>query len=506
MTENTKSDPVTNPVCKIRFRRRAKIVATIGPASRSMEVLRELINAGLDVARINMSHGSHEEHAKVIGYLRALSEEIHKPVAILLDLCGPKIRTGKLKGGKAVELQAGKLLRITTDEIEGDSERVSASYPYLTQDLRVGDKILIDDGLLDLVVEHKGEREISCRVIHGGMLGQNKGINLPGIPLSIPSITEKDKRDLEFGIQQRVDYVALSFVRAAKDCAEAKALIEQIAKNTNGHTPPLVAKIEKREALKELDAILEIADGIMVARGDLGVETSTESVPVYQKEMIRKANKVGKLVITATQMLQSMVENPRPTRAEASDVANAVLDGTDAVMLSGETAAGAYPIESIKTMDKIVCYTEEAVYKKRFWQPEQRQVRQLMSFGGGSGSYGRALAEAARFAADEVGACVIVVFSESGFMAQHVAALRPKQEIIAFTHVLETHRKLAAIWGTEGFLLQINGIADLLPLAEKMLLDLGLAEAGETIVIVAGSISGVALSNMVKLHRLGENK
>lgn len=502
MTEIT-NNPVTNPVCRMRFRRRAKIVATIGPASRSIEVLRELINAGLDVARINMSHGSHDEHAQVIGYLRALSEEFHKPIAILLDLCGPKIRTGKLKGGKAVELQAGKLLTITTDEIEGDADRVSASYPYLTQDLRVGDKILIDDGLLDFVVEHKGEREITCRVIHGGMLGQNKGINLPGIPLSIPSITEKDKRDLEFGIQQRVDYVALSFVRSAKDCAEAKALIEQIAESTNGHTPPLVAKIEKREALKELDGILEIADGIMVARGDLGVETSTEGVPVYQKQMIRKANQVGKLVITATQMLQSMVENPRPTRAEASDVANAVLDGTDAVMLSGETAAGAYPVEAIKTMDKIVCYTEEAVYKKHFWQSEEKRFKVVAS-GEGSGSYGRALAEAAAFAADEVGACVIIVFTESGFMAQHVAALRPKQEIIAFTHVLETHRKLAAIWGTESFLLQISGITDLLPLAEKMLLELNLAEAGETIVIVAGSISGVPLSNMVKLHRLGE--
>lgn len=504
MVELMDNNAKANPSCKMNHRRRAKIVATIGPASRSLEVMRQLIESGLDVARINMSHGSHDEHAQVIGYLRALSEELHKPIAILLDLCGPKIRTGKLKGGKAVELKPGKLITITSEEIEGDADKVSASYPYLTEDLRVGDKILIDDGLLDFVVEHKGEKDITCRVIHGGMLGQNKGINLPGIPLSIPSITEKDKRDLEFGIQQRVDYVALSFVRSAKDCTEAKALIEQVAKSTNGYAPPLIAKIEKQEALKQLDEILEIADGIMVARGDLGVETSTESVPVYQKEMIRKANRVGKLVITATQMLQSMVDNPRPTRAEASDVANAVLDGTDAVMLSGETAAGSYPIEAIRTMDRIVRYTEEAVYKQQFFDPNEKRVREFLALGQGSGSYGRALAEAAVFAADEVEASLIVVFTEGGFMAQHVAALRPHEEIIAFTHVLETHRRLAAIWGTESFLLQTSGVPDLLPLADKMLTELNLAEIGETIIIVAGNISGVPLSNMVKLHRVGE--
>lgn len=504
MIEHKNLSDVTSPVCRLRFRRRAKIVATIGPASSSLEVMRELVNAGLDVARINMSHGSHEAHAQVIGYLRALSEEVHRPIAILLDLCGPKIRTGKLKGGKAVELQAGSLLTITSEEIEGDAKRVSASYPYLTQDLRVGDKILIDDGLLDFVVESKTEKEIVCRIIHGGMLGQNKGINLPGIPLSIPSITEKDKRDLAFGIQQGVDYVALSFVRSAKDCEEAQNLIDQLAKSTDSHQPPLIAKIEKREALKELDDILKIADGIMVARGDLGVETSTESVPVYQKEMIRKANQVGKIVITATQMLQSMVDNPRPTRAEASDVANAVLDGTDAVMLSGETAAGAYPIDSIKTMDRIVCYTEEAVYKQQILQQKDRRVRDLLASGGGSGSYGRALAEAAVFAADEVAAPLIAVFTEGGFMAQHVSALRPKQDIIAFTHILETHRRLAAVWGIESFLLQTNGSTAFLELSDKMLVELGLADIGDTIIIVAGSIEGMPLSNMVKLHRVGE--
>ncbi|MEW6732788.1 MAG: pyruvate kinase, partial [Acidobacteriota bacterium] len=490
----------TNLICRLRLQRRAKIVATIGPASRTLPVIRELAHAGLDVARINMSHGSHAEHAQAIGYLRAVSEEMHKPIAILMDLCGPKIRTGQLKGGQPIELVAGNLLTITIDPIEGDATCISAHYPYLIQDLRVGDQILLDDGLIDLTVEEKHQREIVCRVVHGSRLSERKGINLPGVPLSIPSLTEKDKKDLEFGIQQRVDYVALSFVRSAQDCQDTKALIEQLAKENNSHIPPLIAKIEKREALKVLDDILEVADGIMVARGDLGVETAAESVPVYQKELIRKANRIGKLVITATQMLQSMIENPRPTRAEASDVANAVLDGTDAVMLSGETAAGAYPVEAVRTMDRIVRYTEEAIYKQIFFRYDRRR-RELLS--DNTGSYGRALAEAATFAADEIAAPLIVVFTESGYMAQHVVALRPKQEIIAFTPVLATYRRLAAIWGTESFLLQSTDLSDqLFTITDKVLTKLNLVQPGETVVMVAGSISGVPLSNMVKLHRV----
>lgn len=491
--------------CKLRFHRRAKIVATIGPASCTLPVIRELISAGLDVARVNMSHGSYEEHAAVIGFLRAASEELHKPIAILLDLCGPKIRTGKLKDGKPVMLTPGQMLTLTTEDIEGDATQVSTNYPYLLQDVQVGKRILIDDGLLELSVERKTDHAVECRVIYGGLLGQRKGINLPGIALSISSITDKDKQDLEFGIRQHVDYVALSFVRSAKDCAEAQALIAEKAKAMDGYAPPLIAKIEKSEALKELDEILAVADGIMVARGDLAVETSTESVPVYQKELIRKANNVGKLVITATQMLQSMVDNPRPTRAEASDVANAILDGTDAVMLSGETAAGAFPIEALKTMDRIVRYTEEAVYKQLFAAPEHASHRYLRNLPKSSGSYGRALAEAAVFAAEEVAAPLIAVFTESGFMAQHVAALRPKQDIIALTHILETHRRLAAVWGIESFLLPISKHTDqLLLLADQLLVDLQLVEVGETVVIVAGSISGMPLSNMVKLHKIGE--
>jgi pyruvate kinase len=494
----------TSNSAALRLHRRAKIVATIGPASRKAEILRELIRNGLDVARINLSHGSYEEHVEAIYLLRTLSQEAGRPIAILLDLSGPKIRTGKLQGGQPVELKPGNLITITTEPLEGSAEKVSANYPFLVQDVRIDDRILLDDGLLELSVEERHESEIVCRVIHGGLLGQNKGINLPGVPLSIPCLTDKDRRDLVFGIQQQVDYIALSFVRSAKDCEESKALIRDLARSVNAPTPPLIAKIEKREALVELDEILQVADGIMVARGDLGVETSTESVPVYQKEMILKANQVGKLVITATQMLQSMIENPRPTRAEASDVANAILDGTDAVMLSGETASGAFPVESLQTMDRIVRYTEAALAKQNFLTSARRR-RDDFAIKPRTGTYGRALAEAAVFAANEINSRLIVAFTEGGSMPQHVAALRPSQEILALTPVAATYRRLAAIWGAAGYLLPpfTGSSAQLLAQVDRLLLESNLVQKGENVVIVAGSISGHPLSDMVKLHRVG---
>lgn len=487
--------------CALNHDRRAKIVATIGPASSSREVLRALIESGLNVARLNMSHGSYERHAEAIANIRSLSAELDRPVAILLDLSGPKIRTGKLKGGGPVELVAGSKIVITTETIEGDEKRVSANYPYLTQDVRVNDRLLLDDGLIELTVEDKNPTELHCRVLHGGSLGERKGINLPGTPLSIPSITDKDRSDLEFGIRQGVDYVALSFVRSAKDCLDAKQLIEHTASKVGAEKVPLIAKIEKAEALRELDAILETADGIMVARGDLGIETSTESVPVYQKEMIRKANLIGKPVITATQMLQSMIENPRPTRAEASDVANAILDGTDAVMLSGETASGAFPVEAVRTMDRIVRFTEDAVQRELLGRPN----RALSAVAQHTGSYNRALAEAAVFAAEEIGSPIILVFTEGGKMARRVSALRPKQKIVAFTYVQETYRRMAAVWGINSYMMGTGQASDrLLTHADQMLLRLQLAPRGTTIVMVAGNLSGIPASNIVKLHRVGD--
>ena len=321
--------------------RKAKIVATIGPASESEEKLRALMLAGMNVARVNMSHGEREHHGEVIQRIRRVASELHQPLAIMLDLSGPKIRTGKLRDGE-VYLDEGATVRITTEEIIGDATRFSANYPLLAREVKAGDRILISDGEIELEVISTTDTEVTARIIHGGVLGEHKGINLPGAHISIPSITEKDIADLRFGIERGVDLVAQSFVRTADDCYRARKLIEEF-----GGSARLIAKIEKPEAVDNLTVILAAADGVMVARGDLAVETSTERVPVLQKQIIAEALRAEKQIITATQMLQSMINNPRPTRAEASDVSNAVLDGSDAVMLSGETAVGKYPVEAV---------------------------------------------------------------------------------------------------------------------------------------------------------------
>ncbi len=473
--------------------RKAKIVATIGPASRTPDQLRELILAGMNVARVNLSHGSHESHAETIQTVRSLAAELKQPVAILLDLSGPKIRTGALQDHQPVTLKAGQPLTITTREIVGDATIVSTGYSHLPRDVKNGDRILLADGLIELQVEQVGQTDVLCRVLNGGELGENKGINLPGVKLSAPSLTEKDRADLSFGLQQQVDYVALSFVRSARDCIGAKTLIEFLGADT-----PLIAKIEKREALDDLDNIIDACDGVMVARGDLGVETAVESVPFHQKQIIAKANAAEKLVITATQMLESMTHEPRPTRAEASDVANAILDGTDAVMLSAETAVGNYPVRAIETMARIISYTET------YCQQSDR-LRNLLH-GHQTGAEGRAIAEAAAYAANELRAKLIVVFSKSGTMARHLAALRPVQRIIAFTPHERTYCALAAVWGIEPHRLDFTGRShELLARANEALLQQGLVQRGETIVIMAGRIPHPPrLSSMFKLHRVGE--
>jgi pyruvate kinase len=417
---------------------------------------------------------------------------LNKPVAILLDLAGPKLRTGTLKGKRPVELQPGSSIMITATDIEGDGQIISTNYSLLPHEALVGDRILLDDGLIELVVEEKRESEIVCRIVHGGLLGEHKGLSLPGVTLSVSALTEKDQADLKFGLEQGVDYLGLSFVRSAENCLAARRLIEQ-----SGFDVPIIAKIEKREAIKNLDEIIRVADGVMVARGDLGVETSVESVPVLQKEIIAKANRAEKVVITATQMLQSMIENPRPTRAEASDVANAVLDGTDAVMLSGETAVGEFPIEAVKTMNRIVCTAEES--------PLVRQVLAERAGGEHSGSYGRAIAEAAAFAAEEMQARLIVVFTESGAMARHIAALRPSQRIIALTSSATTYRRLALVWGVEPHRCEFSPRSEeLITSCDQMLIREGIASRGEVVVLMAGRLSGLGLSSMMKLHRVGE--
>ncbi len=473
--------------------RRAKIVATIGPASRSVERLRELMLAGMDVARLNMSHGTHEVHAETVANLRAVAAEQNRPLAILLDLCGPKIRTGKLKDGKPIRLIADQQLTITTRDIVGDETIVSTSYSLLPKDAKVGDRILFADGLIELRVEQVTKTEVICRVLNGGELGENKGINLPGVKLSAPSLTEKDRADLTFGLQQQVDYVALSFVRSARDCIGAKTLIEFLGADT-----PLIAKIEKREALDDLDNIITACDGVMVARGDLGVETAVESVPFHQKLIVAKANAAEKLVITATQMLESMTHEPRPTRAEASDVANAILDGTDSAMLSAETAAGDYPVAAVETMARIISFTETNCQ-------QGNRSRELIH-GSQKGTEGRAIAEAAIYAAQELNSKLILVFSKSGTMARHLAALRPAQKIVAFTPHTRSYNALAAVWGIEPHLLDFEGdSSNLLARADEALIKLGLAIRGETVVAMAGRIPNQpSLSSMMKLHAVGE--
>jgi pyruvate kinase len=473
--------------------RRAKIVATIGPATCSPEQLRALILAGMNVARVNMSHGSHQTHAEVIHNARLLSAEVDHPLAFLLDLSGPKIRTGALKDHRPIQLQTGQRFTITTQEIAGDSSIVSTSYSLLPQDVKIGDSILLADGSIELRIEKISGSEIICRVINGGELGENKGINLPGVKISIPSLTEKDHTDLRFGLEQKVDYIALSFVRSAQDCVAAKELIASL-----GFDLPLIAKIEKREALDDLERIIEACDGVMVARGDLGVETAVESVPFHQKQIIAKANAAEKFVITATQMLESMTGEPRPTRAEASDVANAVLDGSDALMLSAETATGAFPIRTVETMSRIICYTESYCIAPGMMRDLIHSQQ--------SGREGRAIAEAAIFATEELRAKLIIVLSKSGTMARQISALRPGQRIIAFTPHEKTYRSLAVIWGIEPYMLDFSGRGyELLTRVDEVLIGRGLAIKGETVVVMAGRIpEQPSLSSMMKLHKVGE--
>jgi len=467
--------------------KRAKILATIGPASRDPKTMEALLAAGVDGVRINMSHGTQAEKAQDISMARAAAAKMNRPLAVLVDLSGPKIRTRTLKDHQAVKLSANQQFIITTRDIEGDNTQVATNYPGMPSDVHTGARILLDDGAIELRVESTTETDVTTRVINGGILGERKGINLPGITLPIPSLTEKDHDDLQWAAQQSVDYFALSFVRSGADCTEAKELIKAA-----GSMAPLVAKIEKSEAIDHLGEIIAAADGVMVARGDLGVETSVELVPVYQKQIIEQANEAGKLVITATQMLQSMVASPRPTRAEATDVANAVWDGSDCLMLSGETATGLYPVAAVATMARIIETAETRNEKGSI-------VSKLV--GRQSGRVSRALCEAAAFAADEMNTRIIAVFTESGLMARRLSTLRPDQRIIALTSSREVINDLALIWGIEPVLIaRSKSTEEILKIGEQILLQADLVQIGETIVVMAGRLSGLGLSSSVTLY------
>lgn len=468
--------------------RKAKILATLGPSTREPKVIEAMLAAGVDGVRINMSHGTCDEKAQDIRMARLAAEKMGRPLAVLVDLAGPKIRTRDLRNHQSVKLEANQQFTITTREIEGDNTQVATNYPRMPRDVSAGARVLLDDGAIELRVESTTETDVVTRVINGGILGERKGINLPGISLPIPSLTEKDRDDLKWATQQDADYIALSFVRSGADCIEAKTLI-----TSAGSRAPLVAKIEKAEAIDHLDEIIAAADGVMVARGDLGVETGVELVPVYQKRIIEQANESGKLVITATQMLQSMVANPRPTRAEATDVANAVWDGSDCLMLSGETATGQYPVAAVATMARIIETAETRDHER------PSIISRLV--GKRTGHVSRALCEAAVFAANEMNTRIIAVFTESGLMARRLSSLRPDRRIIALTSAREVMSELALIWGVESVSIpRSKSTEELLKEGAQTLLQSGLVQIGETIVIMAGRLSGLGLSSSVTLY------
>ncbi|MFD1957608.1 pyruvate kinase [Paenibacillus thailandensis] len=472
--------------------RKTKIVCTIGPSSESLENTKKLINAGMNVARLNFSHGDFEEHGNRIKNIRQASAELGKTVAILLDTKGPEIRLGKLKE-EPIELVQGETITLTTEEILGDKNRIPVTYSNLPNDVQVGSTILIDDGLIGLTVEGIDGTEIKCRIVNSGPIKSKKGVNVPGVHISLPGITEKDANDIVFGIEQGIDFIAASFVRKASDVLEIRELLER----HNASHIQIISKIENQQGVDNLDEILEVSDGLMVARGDLGVEIPVEEVPLVQKSMIQKCNRAGKPVITATQMLDSMQRNPRPTRAEASDVANAIFDGTDAIMLSGETAAGKYPVESVEMMARIAERTEAALaYSELFLK--QANAQQV--------SVTEAISQAVANSALELDAKAIITSTKSGYTARMVSKYRPKSPIIAVTSDDKVVRRLALVWGVTPVLGEEQKTTDaLFETAVKGAMSTGQLALGDTVVITAGVPVGFAGStNLVKIHHIGE--
>ncbi len=468
---------------------RTRIVCTLGPASDTDEIVRAMIRAGMDVARLNFSHADHATHAARIERVRRIAREEKAVVAILGDLQGPKIRVGNIAAG-AIQLVAGAQFTLTTQVVAGDATAISIDFADLPHEARAGNRILIDDGLIELQILATTETEVVTRVITGGELKPHKGVNLPNIPLKISALTDKDRADLIFAAEQNLDYIALSFVRRADDVIELKRLLE--ARNA---AIPVIAKIEKPEAMEHIDAILAVSDGVMVARGDLGVEAPPEQVPIFQKTIIRKANVAGKPVITATQMLESMIQNPRPTRAEASDVANAILDGTDAIMLSAETASGKYPLLAVEMMAHII----EAVESSQEFQACAHEF-------GNVSSVTDAIGEATCVIARELGAQLIITSTSSGFTARMISRHRPMTHIFAVTPTEQTRRRLALIWGVETALIDSAAVMeDIVQQSFVRALERGIAQKGDKVVVTAGVPVGVSgRTNMVQVRVVGE--
>ena len=454
---------------------RTKIVCTIGPACDTPQMMDALIRAGMDVARINFSHGTPPQHTRTLRLLRKAAKGAGEPISIIQDLQGPKIRIGELKT-ESVELKSGRQVTITTRPIAGDAQTLSTTYRHLAKDVKKGDRILLDDGKLELKVLSANKHDVELRVVTGGVLTAHKGINLPGIAVSAPALSEKDKEDLIFGFQYDFDYVALSFVRRAHDVAALRDFI--IEHGPKGRKIPIIAKIEKAEAIANIDEVLKETDAVMVARGDLGVELPAEDVPLLQKMIVRKCNELGKPVIIATQMLESMINSPTPTRAEASDVANAVLDGADAVMLSGETSVGKYPVQAVEVMDRIIRKTEEQSEGQHTFDPDW--IPSMHEYD--------PLCRSACILAEQLNASTIVTLTHSGVTAAHVAKFRPSARIIAVTAREKIMRRLNLIWGIRGLIvedLKKDTDATFRKIQER-LVEEGYVERGEMIVMLAG--------------------
>lgn len=470
--------------------RRTKIVCTIGPASETVTILKEMLSAGMNVARLNFSHGSYEEHGARIRNIRQAAQETGQPVAILLDTKGPEIRIGEVKG--TIRLETGQEFILTTETVTGNEQRAHVNYPGLPRDVNPGDRILIDDGLIGLLVKEVKDTEIQCVVENGGELSGRKGVNVPGVPVNLPSVTEKDLDDILFGIDQQVDFIAASFVRTAADVLEIRRVLEQ-------HRSPIrvIAKIETQAAVDNIEEILAVSDGIMVARGDLGVEIPAEEVPLVQKQIIAQCNLLGKPVITATQMLDSMIRNPRPTRAEASDVANAIIDGTDAVMLSGETAAGKYPVEAVKTMARIAEKTENTILAEGYGS--------LMDFSAEK-TITASIGHATSTVAQELGAAAIITHTTSGSTARMVARHRPVAPIVAGCPDPVICRQLLLVWGVfPALTAKVETTEAIINTGVKAALDSGIIKPGDLVVITTGVPVGVAgTTNLLKVHVVGE--
>ncbi len=469
--------------------RRAKIVCTLGPATATPERVRELVAAGMDVARMNFSHGTHADHEAVYRMIREAADESGRAVGVLADLQGPKIRLGRFAAGP-VEWRTGDTVRITVEDVAGTHDRVATTYTGLADDAREGDRMLVDDGKVELTVRKVEGPDVVCDVVEGGTVSDNKGISLPGMAVSVPSMSDKDIADLEFALRLRADVVALSFVRSPADID----LVHQIMDSTPGGRLPVIAKLEKPEAVDNLEAVVLGFDGVMVARGDLGVELPLEHVPLVQKRAIQIARENAKPVIVATQMLESMINSPRPTRAETSDVANAVLDGSDAVMLSGETSVGRYPIEAVETMGRIVRAAEAGSAMVPPLNHVPRTKRGVLSY-------------AARDIGERLQAKALVAFTQSGDTVRRLARLHTRLPLLAFTPVAAVRSQLSLTWGTETFLVPPVQTTDaMVRQVDQAMLSIGRYQPGDVVVIVAGSPPAtVGTTNLVRVHRLGED-